>query len=79
MRDIVKFSYEFNKILIDGVCQPKVKSFWTKEERKRHLLASKVKWIITNSLTPNEYERISNSITTKEVWNTLEVAHIRTT
>ena len=63
----------------DGIFQPKVKSFWTKEERKKHLFSSKIKWIIINSLTPNEYEYISNCIIVKEVWDTLEVAHIDTT
>ena len=56
MWDIVEFGYEFPKIIIEGVVQPNVKSLWNKEEKKRHFLASKVKWIITNSLTLNEYE-----------------------
>ena len=56
-----------------------MKSVWTEEETKKHLLASKVKWIITNSLTLNEYERISNYTIAKEAWDTLEVAHIGTT
>ena len=79
MWDIVENGYELPKILVDGIVQLKVKSLWTKEERKKHLLASKVKWIITNSLTPNEYERISNCTIVKEVWDTLEVTHIGTT
>ena len=73
--DVVDNGYELLKILIDGIFQPKVKSFWIEKERKKHLLASKVKWIITNSLTFNEYERILNYTTIKEVWDTLEVAH----
>ena len=40
--DVVEHGYELLKILIDGVAQPKVKSLWTEEERKKHLLASKV-------------------------------------
>ena len=77
--DIVEYGYKFSKILIDGVYQPKVKSFWTKKESIRHLLASKVKWIMTNFLTPNEYEIISNYKIVKEVWNALEATHIGTT
>ena len=34
MWDIVESGYELPKILIDGIVQPKVKSLWTKEERK---------------------------------------------
>ena len=79
MWDIVESGYELPKILIDGIVQPKVKSLKIEEERKKYLLASKVKWIITNSFTPNKYERISNFSIAKEVWDTLEVAHVRTT
>ena len=79
MWDIIKSGYKFLKILIDGVYQPKMKSLWIEEEWKRHLLAFTIKWIITNSLTLNEYERISNFTTIKKVWDTLEVAYIRIT
>ena len=65
--DIIEIIYKLTKILIDGIVQPKVKSLWIKEERKKNLLASKVKWIITNPFTPNEYERISICITAKKV------------
>ena len=54
--DIIENGYEIPKILIEGAYQPKVKSLWTKEERKRYLQNSKAKWIIINSFTPNEYE-----------------------
>ena len=43
MWDIVENGYELPKILIDDVTQLKVKSFWIEEERKKHLLAFKVK------------------------------------
>ena len=66
--DIVEIGYELPKILIDGIVQPMVNSFWIEEERKKHLLASL-----------NEYERILNCITTKKVWDTLKVTHIGTT
>ena len=67
---ILKLNYDNRchiTILINGIIHPKVKSFWTKEERKKHPLASKVKWITTNSLTPNESEIISNSTIAKQV------------
>ena len=73
---IIESGYVLPKILVDGIVQLKVKSFWIKEERKKHLLKSKVKWIITNSLTLNKYERISNCTTVKEVGDTLGVTYI---
>ena len=79
MCDIIENGYEVPKILINGIYQPKVKSFWIEEKRKKHLLTYKSKWIIINSLTLNEYKRISNCIIAKKVWDTLEVAHIGTT
>ena len=42
-------------------------------------MASKDKWILSNSLVPNEYERVSNYSTIKEMWDALEIAHVRTT
>ena len=54
--DIVDFGYEFPKIMIDRCFEPKVKSLCIEEERKKHLLASKVNWIFRNSLTPNKYK-----------------------
>ena len=59
MWDIIESGYKFLKILINGVYQPKVKSCWIEEERKRHPLTSKIKGIIIKSLSPNEYKRIS--------------------
>ena len=79
MWDIVELRYKVPKIMIDGTFQPKEKSLQMEEERKKLLLTSKVKWIIINSLTLNEYECISNCIVSKKVQDTLEVAHIGTT
>ena len=37
MWHIANNGYELPKILIDCTIQPKVKSLWTKEERKKHV------------------------------------------
>ena len=50
-----------------------------KKGRRKHLLASKVKYIISNSLWSGEYERISNCSIVKEIWDTLKIAHVSTT
>ena len=79
MWDIVENGYELPKIYIDDIAQLRLKFLQTEEEKKKHLLASKVKWIIPNSLTSNEYERISTCTIAKKVQDTLEVAHIGST
>ena len=43
MWDIVENGYELPKIIVDNIAQLKVKSLWNEEERKKHLLPSKVK------------------------------------
>ena len=35
MQDIIELGYEVLKVVIDGIFQPKVKSLWTKKERKK--------------------------------------------
>ena len=67
MWDIAKARYEVPKIMINGIFYPKVKFLWTKQEKERHFLTFKVKWIITNPFTLNEYECSSNYTIVKEV------------
>ena len=43
MWDIVENGYELPKILIGGIVQPKVKSFWTEEKKNKYLKTFKVK------------------------------------
>ena len=42
MCDIVESRYEVPKIMINGIFQPKVKSFSIEQERKKQILASKM-------------------------------------
>ena len=46
------------------------------EEKKKHPLVFKVKWIISNSQLRSEYERFSISIMAKDTWDALEIAHV---
>ena len=55
---------------------PKPKSLWTKEQMKKHLLASKVKWIIFNFLSFDEFEWVSNCVLAKEILDTLDMTHV---
>ena len=43
------------------------------------ILVDEVYQLKVKSLTPNECERISNCIISKKVWDTLEVAYVKTT
>ena len=41
-------------------------------------MALEAKWIISNSLGPNEYER-SNCSIVKKIWDALKITHVGTT
>ena len=58
--DIVENGYNLPSRTEDGITLLKPKSSWIEDEKKRHLLALKAKWIISNSLGLNEYVRVSN-------------------
>ena len=58
--DIVESGCNPPSRIEDAIILLKPRSFWIEDEKKRHLLASKAKWIISNSLRPNEYKRVSN-------------------
>ena len=79
MWELVENGYNPPSRIENGISIFKPRSEWTDDEKKKHLLASKVKWIISNSLWPSEYERVSNCSTAKEIWDTLEIAHVGTT
>ena len=59
--NVIESSYEFCKIMIDEVYQPKVK-FLFEEEKKGHLRTSKIKWIFLQTHLPqmntNEFQII---------------------
>ena len=77
--DIIENGYNPPSAIENGITILKPRSSWSEDEKNRHLLASKAKWIISNSLGPNEYERVSNCSTAKEMWDALEIAHVGTT
>ena len=77
--NIVENRYNSPSRVEDGIIVLKLRSSWTKDEKKRHLLALKAKCVISNSLRPNEYERVSNCSIVKEMWDALEITHVGTT
>ena len=76
MWDLVEYGYDLPKHVLDKVLLPKSRSLWNKDKRKKHLLTFKVRWIIFNFLSSNEYERVFNSTIIKEMWDMLEVAYV---
>ena len=50
MWELVENGYNPPSGVENGISILKPKSEWTEEEKKKHFLASKVKWIISNSL-----------------------------
>ena len=79
MQDLVENGHNPPNIIENDISILKPRSEWTEEEKKKHLLTSKVKWIISNSLWLNEYEKVSNCSTANEIWDTLEIVHVSTT
>ncbi|XP_058766578.1 uncharacterized protein LOC131640185 [Vicia villosa] len=54
---------------------PKTQSQWTKEENDKVLLNSKAQFILSCALSREEYERIEECTTAKEIWDALKIHH----
>ena len=77
--DIVKNGYNPFSRIEDGIIILKLRSSWIENEKKRHLLTSKLNWIISNSLGQNECEKTSKCSIAKEMWDAPEIANVWTT
>ncbi|XP_070025567.1 uncharacterized protein [Nicotiana sylvestris] len=63
---------------VEGVDVPKTRANCTTEDlRKWEKNAKAKKWLVCG-LGPDEYNKIQSCTTTKEIWDTLQVAHERT-
>ena len=65
--------------LVNNVVVNKPRSLWTKDEKKKVQYNLKAKNIITASLSIDEFYRVSNCTTAKEMWDTLKLTHEGTT
>ena len=65
--------------LVNNVVGNKPRSLWTKDEKKKVQYNLKAKNIITASLSIDEFYRVSNCTTAKEMWDTLKLTHEGTT
>ncbi|XP_058741394.1 uncharacterized protein LOC131613765 [Vicia villosa] len=54
---------------------PKTQSQWTKEENDKVLLNSKAQFILSCALSREEYDRIEECTTAKEIWDALKIHH----
>jgi len=62
----------------DKVISEKPWSQWTEHESKKTQYDCIAKIIITSTLSSNEFFRVSQSESAKEMWDTLDVTHERT-
>ncbi|XP_073219676.1 uncharacterized protein [Cicer arietinum] len=63
----------------DGSSIKKPRSDWSNDDKKRVGYNAKAKNIITFSLSADEFFRVSNCKTAKEMWDTLQETHEGTT
>ncbi|XP_058787460.1 uncharacterized protein LOC131661835 [Vicia villosa] len=54
---------------------PKPQALWTPEEKNQVLLNSKAQFILSCALSREEYDRIEECNTAKEIWDNLEIHH----
>ncbi|XP_073224814.1 uncharacterized protein [Cicer arietinum] len=57
----------------------KPRSYWSKDDKKKVEYNAKVKNIITSAISADEFFRVSNCKTAKEMWDTLQETHEGTT
>ncbi|XP_012570376.1 uncharacterized protein [Cicer arietinum] len=63
----------------DGSLIKKPRSDWSDDDKKRVDYNAKAKNIITSALSADEFFRVSNCKTAKEMWDTLQETHEGTT
>lgn len=54
---------------------PKPRSDWSEDDKKKVGYNAKAKNIITSALSADEFFRVSNCKTAKEMWDTLQQTH----
>ena len=61
--------------LVNGIITPKSEEEWDDNDIKQAELNAKAMNLLFCALDPSEFNRISNCISAKEIWDTLEVTH----
>jgi hypothetical protein len=65
--------------LVNNIVVNKPRNLWTKNEKEKVQYNLKAKYIITSALSIDEFYRVSNCTTAKEMWDTLQLTHEGTT
>ncbi|CAJ2661921.1 unnamed protein product [Trifolium pratense] len=65
--------------VVNNVVETKVKASWTDDDKRKVLFDKKAKNLLQSALGMDEFFRISQCKTAKEIWDTLEVTHEGTT
>ena len=65
----------FPSKLVDGVMVPKPKQEWDERDRRNFQLKAKAIYTLQCSMDRNEYNRICQCKSAKEIWRLLEITH----
>ena len=73
--DVIEDDLTFPSKLVDGVMVPKPKQEWNELNRRNFQLNAKVVYTLQCSMDKNEYNRICQCKSAKEIWRLLEITH----
>ena len=73
--DFIEDGPTFPTKLVDGVLVPKPKQEWNELDRRNFQLNAKVVFTLQCAMDRNEYNRICQRKSAKEIWRLLEITH----
>ncbi|RVW83560.1 hypothetical protein CK203_054232 [Vitis vinifera] len=73
--DVIEDDLTFPTKLVDGVLVPKPKQEWNELDRRNFQLNAKVVFTLQCAMDRNEYNRICQCKSAKEIWRLLEITH----
>ncbi|RVW25277.1 hypothetical protein CK203_114772 [Vitis vinifera] len=73
--DVIKDDPTFPTKLVDGVLVPKPKQEWNELDRRNFQLNAKAVFTLQCAMDRNEYNRICQCKSAKEIWRLLEITH----
>ncbi|WKA01419.1 hypothetical protein VitviT2T_019701 [Vitis vinifera] len=76
--DVIEDGPTFPTKLVDGVLVPKPKQEWNELDRRNFQLNAKVVFTLQCAMDRNEYNRICQCKSAKEIWRLLEITHEET-
>ena len=76
--DVIEDGPTFPTKLVDGVLVPKPKKEWNELDRRNFQLNAKAVFTLQCAMDRNEYNRICQCKSAKEIWRLLEITHERT-